>query len=119
MLDPFLHSHVLFLHVIHFFQKENADETLIIYYSLLIIARPKTSRQLSVSDCRLPTAQRFPLASCSRSIASNKALKFPFPKLFAPLRWMISKKSVGRSSTGLENSCKRYPSLSRSTRIPS
>jgi hypothetical protein len=28
--------------------------------------------------------QRLPLAACSLSIASNKALKLPFPKLFAP-----------------------------------
>ena len=36
-----------------------------------------------------------PLFSCSRSMDSNSALKFPLPKLFAPLRWMISKNSVG------------------------
>ena len=29
---------------------------------------------------------RFPRSSCSRSMASNNALKFPAPKLFAPLR---------------------------------
>src|SRR5437763_1129805 len=29
---------------------------------------------------------RFPLASCSRSSASKRALKLPLPKLFAPLR---------------------------------
>jgi hypothetical protein len=29
---------------------------------------------------------KFPLAACSRSMASNSALKFPFPKLFAPFR---------------------------------
>ncbi len=29
---------------------------------------------------------KFPLASCSLSNASNNALKFPFPKLLAPLR---------------------------------
>lgn len=29
---------------------------------------------------------RLPLAYCSLSNASNNALKFPFPKLFAPLR---------------------------------
>src|SRR5687767_10790342 len=34
--------------------------------------------------------QRFPRSSCSRSIASKSALKFPAPKLFAPLRWIIS-----------------------------
>src|SRR5438093_5661390 len=62
---------------------------------------------------------KFPRASCSRSNASNSALKLPLPKLFAPLRWMISKKSVGRSSTGLVNICSRYPSSSRSTKMPS
>jgi len=31
-----------------------------------------------------------PLNSCSRSIASNNALKLPLPKLFAPWRSMIS-----------------------------
>lgn len=29
---------------------------------------------------------KFPRDSCSLSSASNKALKFPFPKLLAPLR---------------------------------
>lgn len=29
---------------------------------------------------------KFPLSSCSRSMASNRALKFPLPKLLAPLR---------------------------------
>ena len=33
---------------------------------------------------------KLPRASCSRSIASNSALKLPLPKLFAPFRWMIS-----------------------------
>lgn len=32
------------------------------------------------------TAYKFPLAACSRSMASNNALKLPLPKLFAPLR---------------------------------
>src|SRR5579883_394638 len=41
-----------------------------------------------------------PLISCSRSIASNSALKFPLPKLLEPWRSIISKKTVGRSSTG-------------------
>ena len=34
--------------------------------------------------------QRLPRSACSRSMASNSALKLPAPKLFAPLRWMIS-----------------------------
>ena len=48
-----------------------------------------------------------PRLSCSRSIASKRALKFPLPKLFAPLRWMISKNIVGRSTTGLVKSCSK------------
>src|SRR5438067_13853957 len=51
----------------------------------------------------LPFSYKLPRRSCSFSSASKSALKFPIPKLFAPLRWMISKKSVGRSSTGFEN----------------
>jgi len=34
----------------------------------------------------LLTDYKFPLSPCSLSIASNKALKLPFPKLLAPLR---------------------------------
>src|SRR4030095_16884458 len=48
---------------------------------------------------------KLPLAACSRSIASKSALKLPLPKLFAPLRWMISKNSVGRSSTRFVKNC--------------
>ena len=46
---------------------------------------------------------KLPRSACSLSIASNKALKFPLPKLLAPFRWMISKNNVGRSCTGLVN----------------
>lgn len=48
-----------------------------------------------------PENQRFPLKACSRSIASKSALKLPLPKDLAPFLWMISKKSVGLSCTGL------------------
>ena len=48
-----------------------------------------------------------PRLSCSRSMASNRALKLPLPKLLAPLRWMISKNIVGRSTTGLVKSCSK------------
>src|SRR5207248_8735929 len=51
--------------------------------------------------------QRFPLAACSRSIASNSALKLPSPKPRAPWRSMISKKIVGRSPSGLVKICRR------------
>ncbi len=52
-------------------------------------------------------AYRFPRMPCSRSIASNSALKFPLPKLRPPLRWIISKNTVGRSSTGRVKICSR------------
>ena len=44
----------------------------------------------NASQCVVAWHQRLPRSACSRSIASNSALKFPAPKLFAPLRWMIS-----------------------------
>ena len=50
---------------------------------------------------RITHFYKLPLASCSLSNASNNALKFPLPKLFAPLRCIISKKSVGLSCKGL------------------
>ncbi len=51
--------------------------------------------------------QRFPRLSCSRSMASNRALKLPSPKPRAPWRSMISKKTVGRSPIGLVKICSR------------
>src|SRR5579883_637949 len=42
-----------------------------------------------------------PRFSCSRSIETKSALKLPFPNERLPLRWMISKKTVGRSCSGL------------------
>ena len=69
----------------------------------LTLKIPKKCKKLATFD----RPYKFPLADCSRSIASKSALKFPFPKLFAPLRWMISKKIVGRSSTGLVKICNR------------
>ena len=41
--------------------------------------------------------QRFPRRSCSRSMASKSALKFPFPKPRDPCRSITSKNTVGRS----------------------
>src|SRR6266536_312347 len=77
------------------------------------------SEFLIIRHVDLSSLYKLPRASCSFSSASNNALKLPLPKLFAPLRWMISKKSVGRSSTGLVKIWSKYPSSSRSTRIPS
>ena len=54
-------------------------------------------RQLAHRDV---AHQRFPLAACSRSIASNSALKLPSPKPRAPCRSISSKKIVGRSPMG-------------------
>src|SRR5438876_3492482 len=65
------------------------------------------SQSLVIRHCRSSSFYKLPRAACSRSIASNSALKLPLPKLFAPLRWMISKKSVGRSSTGFVKICNR------------
>src|SRR5262249_35005318 len=48
-------------------------------------------------DARRGQRQRFPRSACSRSIASNSALKFPSPKLVAPWRSITSKNTVGRS----------------------
>ena len=50
---------------------------------------------------------RLPRFSCSSSSASNRALKLPLPKLWLPRRQMISKNRVGRSCSGLVNSCSR------------
>jgi hypothetical protein len=55
----------------------------------------------------VPAGYRFPRMACSRSMASNNALKLPLPKPREPLRWIISKKSVGRSCTVLVKVCSR------------
>src|SRR5258705_6109786 len=44
------------------------------------------SQSLVIRHCRSFPFYKFPLAACSRSIASKSALKLPLPKLFAPLR---------------------------------
>ena len=51
--------------------------------------------------------QRLPRRSCSRSIASNSALKLPLPKPSEPCRSISSKNTVGRSPTGLVKICSR------------
>ena len=51
--------------------------------------------------------QRLPRLSCSRSIASKSALKLPLPKPSEPCRSMSSKKTVGRSPSGLVKICSR------------
>src|SRR5690606_12475484 len=51
--------------------------------------------------------QRFPRRACSRSIASNSALKLPLPKPSEPCRSIISQNTVGRSWTGLVKICSR------------
>ncbi|MDQ0713700.1 hypothetical protein QFZ55_003152 [Streptomyces luteogriseus] len=62
-----------------------------------------------VTPARPATAggYRLPRRACSRSIASNRALKLPLPKPIEPWRSMISKKTVGRSWTGLVKICSR------------
>lgn len=51
--------------------------------------------------------QKLPRFSCSRSIASNSALKLPMPKPSEPCRSISSKKTVGRSPSGLVKICSR------------
>ena len=59
-------------------------------------------------SCREGVAgQRLPRRSCSRSIDSKSALKLPLPKPSEPCRSMISKKTVGRSPSGLVKICSR------------
>jgi hypothetical protein len=50
---------------------------------------------------------RLPLLSCSRSIASNRALKLPSPKPRAPWRSITSRKRVGRSPRVSVKICSR------------
>ncbi len=50
---------------------------------------------------------RFPRSSCSRSMASNRALKLPLPNPSDPWRSISSKNTVGRSWTGLVKICRR------------
>src|ERR671924_263799 len=75
--------------------------------------RVPLARQLS----ELVIPHRFPLLSCSRSIASKSALKLPSPKPRAPCRSITSKKSVGRSCAVFVKIWSRYPSSSRSARM--
>ena len=50
---------------------------------------------------------RLPRRSCSRSMASNSALKLPLPKPRDPCRSISSKNTVGRSPIGLVKICSR------------
>lgn len=50
---------------------------------------------------------KFPRRVCSRSKASNRLLKFLVPKPSKFSRWMISRKTVGRSTTCFVNICSR------------
>lgn len=50
---------------------------------------------------------RLPRSACSRSIASNRLLKFPAPKPSNSFLWIISMKTVGRSIRGLVKSWSR------------
>ena len=50
---------------------------------------------------------RLPRRACSRSIASNSALKLPLPNPCEPCRSISSKKTVGRSCTGWVKICSR------------
>jgi hypothetical protein len=61
----------------------------------------------SVRNARQGCGYRLPRRSCSRSMASNRALKLPLPKPRDPCRSISSKNTVGRSPIGLVKICSR------------
>ncbi len=81
--------------------------------SRLVAQRCRRGRRLRlsvrshVSHACFRCVYRFPRRACSISMDSNSALKFPFPNPRLPLRWITSKNTVGRSSTGFEKICSR------------
>ena len=62
---------------------------------------PELAVALGRDLAELVVPHRLPLLSCSRSIASNRALKLPSPKPRAPWRSITSRNRVGRSPSGL------------------
>ncbi len=70
-------------------------------------ARPVTGAPGTAGPASRSPSQRLPRLSCSRSIASKRALKLPFPNPSDPCRSIISKKTVGRSPIGLVKICSR------------
>ena len=78
-------------------------------------ARSSTPRRCRPTSrprrCRPPRPAtrpyRLPRRACSRSIASNSALKFPLPNPWDPCRSISSKNTVGRSCTGWVKICSR------------
>ena len=58
----------------------------------------------NLSDASQQFYTRFPLSSCSLSMASNKLLKLPAPKPSKLFRWIISMNTVGLSIRCLVNS---------------
>src|SRR5262245_33891333 len=81
----------------HAFQGAEISE----FIRQLWIISPESSNGIRVLGHWRAQFYSVPLRACSRSIASNSALKLPLPKLREPWRSMTSKNSVGRSSTGL------------------
>ena len=64
----------------------------------------RKARCMARPGCRV---HRLPRLACSRSIASNSALKLPLPKPCDPCRSISSKNTVGRSCTGWVKICSR------------
>src|SRR5438445_8613229 len=84
-----------------------AEELLVERASLTLHVDMALAGQIAEVQVRPHARQRLPRAACSRSMASKSALKLPLPKPFAPLRWITSKNSVGRSATGRVKICSR------------
>ena len=87
-------------------RRRGADLASLAAPPLAVLAHLDVTLGWDLSETRV-THQRFPLRSCSRSIASKRALKLPSPKPRAPCRSMISKNTVGRSPMGFVKICRR------------
>ena len=86
-----------------------AREALVAHH--LLDQQPAVVAELGVAlagDVPEPVVpHRLPLLSCSRSIASNSALKLPSPKPRAPWRSITSRNTVGRSPIVCVKICSR------------
>src|SRR5262249_13399960 len=85
----------------HTLQRAKADD----FVRQLRMFHPQDGSRFRIfAHCAIQS-YNLPRRACSRSIASNSALKFPLPKLREPCRSITSKNSVGRSPTGFVKIC--------------
>lgn len=70
--------------MIQMYTKKNVRKSLLTYFNYRLNITLAKSRKFLEAVKKNP--YRVPLEACSRSMASNKALKFPLPNDRAPLR---------------------------------